>query len=455
MISAERRKTENFLYKGHPLLGRLFTLPPLALFFCLSITFTTLLFVPASCLGIFRIDYVYSDSRSVGLFQRWNWSVMFPIILPALFAWIAIVSNKMRKSVENLFSADIDIIKARSTGAQDYLHEFSDRLASASRFLFPSAIAFAIVFSLIDASRIIHGSWEWFLVKPHLHPGDACYPFRPADMDWTVAFTFTDTRFGDKWFPLKNLAFDSLAYLIQGLAIFLGLFWVGKFWLFIRTFITMMATDDAPYEFEPMRRDLYRRLGLGGVGRLFNYFAAFLLIFQSYVFFHRLQLVAENEGNSKGWIGILQDIYEKSKNFQNPFTFKIVFGGFTKIENLGMWLLLVVTTVIILWTIKLMMDMRTYIEGRKEALWTQYRRDIKNARDEGAISEIISLESDMKELRESTAWINGDNTGPRFVVALLTVTIVAWLPPILAYAAPFGVLSYVFPPLKSTGETKA
>ena len=449
MTVEDRTKTQTFLYRGHRVLGRLFTLEPLVLFLALSIPSTVLLFVPAWILGIHLIS-LRTDSglRSVGLLQNLNWSLMFPLVLPFLFGGMAWVSNQMRESVEDLTHPEVDVIKARSAEAGDYVQAFSDELARSGKVLILFAVTLTVLFSVVDLSALMRGSYLWFS-NQSLHPGVPGYPFKEADTDWTVAFTFVHSRYSALGFATANLAFDSLAYLIQGFTIFLGLFWVGKFWLFIRTFVALIAEPGAPYEFDPMRRDFHQRLGLDGIGRLFNYFSSFLLIFQSYVFLHRLQIIARDGGMSV--IEFLRVVFESSKNLKNPFQRAAAFRNYSTLENLGMWLLLIVTTIVILWTLKLMLNLKTYIEARKETLWTQYRRELTKAQLDGAVTDIISLQGDMKELRESTAWVNGDNAGPRFVVALLILAIVGWLPPILAYAAPVGVLTYLFPPLKSLG----
>lgn len=214
VTNEDRKKTEDFLYRGHRFLGRLLTLPPFTLFLRLSAFFTALFFVPAM---ILRVDCIWLETkfgpRYVGLSQSPNWSLMFPLVLPALFAGIAWASNQMRQSVEKLVHGEVAVIKALSADSKDYVEAFSENLARTGQILVVIALILAIAFSLIDISNIVRGSHKWLLGVPHPHPGDPNYPFQLADTYWTVAFTLDNGRYQRHWFPAVNLAFDGLAYL--------------------------------------------------------------------------------------------------------------------------------------------------------------------------------------------------------------------------------------------------
>lgn len=458
MTIEDRKRTKDFLYKGHRFLGRLFTLNPPILFLVLSGIYTALLFIPAGVLRVHLITLETSRGpRAVGLLQNLNWSLMYPVVLPLVFAGTAWSSNEMRKKVEQLTDPEVNVIRYRSAQANDYIHGFVDELAKSGKPLVIAALTLTVIFSIIDVANIVRGSHEWFAYRathpngPTLDLCDKGYPFKEPDVDWTVAFTLKDAKYQYAWFPCANLAFDCVAYLLQGAVIFLGLFWAGKFFLFMKTFVALIASQDAPYLFVPMRRDFHRRLGLGGIGRLFNCFCTFVLIFQFYVFFHRLQIVARGGGMTE--IQFIEKVYDKSKDL-DPFKAGDIFKGYFTLENLGMWLLLGVTTIVVIWTLNLIFSLRSYLESQREALWGKYRADLDGAQNKRDVGEILGIESDMKELRESTTWINGDTAGPRFAAALVLVAVIAWLPPILAYAVPAGVLAYFFPPLKSvTGKS--
>jgi len=85
--------------------------------------------------------------------------------------------------------------------------------------------------------------------------------------------------------------FDIVAYMFQTGLIFLGLFFLMKYWMFLRAMVQIIDRDRPPYEFKPWVGDLYRRLGLKPLGSVFNLFLTVIVLFQLYGLYHRIELI--------------------------------------------------------------------------------------------------------------------------------------------------------------------
>jgi len=153
------------------------------------------------------------------------------------------------------------------------------------------------------------------------------------ESDWSVAFVFTDVS------RTANLAFDALAYTVQGVAIFLGFFCLMKFWLFMQAFSISLRDRGRPYEYKPWLYDPEHRLGLKPIGRIFNIFLLIVVAFQVYVLIHRLQQI-HLRGSYR-----INEYLNKLFSGRNTFT-SVTDGSLYSWQTIdeGTWLLLILMT---------------------------------------------------------------------------------------------------------------
>ena len=106
-------------------------------------------------------------------------------------------------------------------------------------------------------------------------------------LDWTTMFVTGTVRYG------SNVAFDVVAYAIEAFVIFIGFFFVLKFWLFLSVFSSTLRSDASDYEFQPLLHDPDRTLGLRPLGRFMNLYLFLVIVFEIYILGRRLQLIGK------------------------------------------------------------------------------------------------------------------------------------------------------------------
>src|SRR5580704_15177911 len=74
----------DFMYGGTSLLGKLLTVSPLKLFVLLFLAAILLLVLPSLAIGVASIPL--TDGSNVGILHKKNWSLVYPLLFPAIFA---------------------------------------------------------------------------------------------------------------------------------------------------------------------------------------------------------------------------------------------------------------------------------------------------------------------------------------------------------------------------------
>jgi hypothetical protein len=83
-------QAEALMYRGHPLIGAILAAAPLRLGVALSLASIVFLLLPALWAHVALIrDGLPSKWPWVGFWQRWNWSAMYVVVLPLIFAGVA------------------------------------------------------------------------------------------------------------------------------------------------------------------------------------------------------------------------------------------------------------------------------------------------------------------------------------------------------------------------------
>lgn len=416
--------TREFLYKGHPWLGRLLTLRPwkiAALFSILAILF---LLIPAKLIGIHLMTR--SDGVWVGFWQRPSWSVMYPIILPLIFAGTVWLSNYMRAVIETLVHKRVKVITKNDGGeATDYEQAFSNRLGAMARPLWFTIVLLTLAIMFFDTRQMWSGYIRHYAGEAHQFGG----------MDWSVAFIEKPFTFHSRVpTPTENLLFDVVAYSFEAAAIFLGLFWVAKFWVYLKVFSDSMNPDEPPYRFNPLVYDPYKRLGLYPMGRLFNGFLLIVVAFQVYVFWHRLeQMTLFNTSSSLNfWQKIISPL--NPFNLLNPSSY---FG----ILDPGMKMLLGFNTVpVLVVSYFSLLTLRRYVLEQRERASLEHGRELDEARKAGNHARTRMLEEKIDLLKDASVWPNGDLTAKRFLFIMIALIFTALLPPLLLYFVAAGLI---------------
>lgn len=297
--------TRQMLYSDHPVLGPVFASSPLRVFLCASAVACSFLLLPAIAL---RLHSIPTAQGNLGLLYSYNWSLMYPVGIPLILAMAVAVSERMRSCVLEL-EANGRISSRSDNGSPSYAEALTEYLRSRARILVAVAVAISILVTLIDTYNL------WIGYLPGHLPPDSRRP------EWDTAFNVANwgSAYHSPAFlvylqspPSKaaNLLFDCIAYIFQGTAFFLLLFWVGKFFLFLTAFAQLIGGANPSHKFNPLTDDLDLRMGLKPMGRLFDNFLAITLIIEGYAFYHRLHLI--KLANHKPLLAYVSETMENS-----------------------------------------------------------------------------------------------------------------------------------------------
>lgn len=424
-VLKSRADVRGFMFSGHRRLGVFFSADPFQLGIFLSASAILFLLVPAFLVHVALIkDTKASEWPWIGFWQTWNWSVMFPLILPVIFAGTAALSRASYTIFEGLTVAytlgtTAAVTKKDDRPASDFTTSISEQIAHSERIVFWIVVALTALLTIADTRQLVIGFYENVM-------HNVAQPFQY--LDWTVAFALPHDRFYFYGFPHPgiwgNIAFDVLAYSAQTGAIFLGLFWMGKYWITLNAFTTQLIDNDVDFKFNPWWADPMCRMGLTDVGVLFNGFLVIAALFQIYVLGHRLQLI---ESSGTPLMEYARDIYK------NPHDPAVLWAhrAFTAC-NPGMWLLLIfvlLPIVVVAWVP--LVRFRHYLKAVQRERYRSLRGKLDgHSEDSPEAKEVLR---DWDRVNKANIWPNGDFAGWVFLVGMLVLAIAAWFPPGLGY----------------------
>jgi hypothetical protein len=378
-----------------------------------------------------------------GFFYKLNWSLMYTIILPLIYALIIWLSDRIKESVFDLCDAKLQVINPKISGfTPDYPQAVSNRLESLAGLTILLSLMLTIIISVAD-------TWDlwWGFYDHHTFPCSV----KP---DWDTPFTGFNCDFYEKncasylgpcqsiqcdgYIPptkTANFLFDLIPYLFQGIAIFLAFFWVGKFWSFLQIFSNQLSLKDSPYKFDPMVSD--KRLGLRPMSKIFNGFLLVTVLFQAYIFYHRLQLIALFRQNSST-ITYVHDVVRHLGS--SDLFFELKYYAFDGVDT-STWILLSFMTVpIIVICYVPLWSLRKYVIRRRDALWRENARRRDEALRENKYREAEEYENKINALNGAEVWPNGDATARRFLIVMTVLGISSLLPQMFFYLSLIGLL---------------
>jgi hypothetical protein len=421
---------KRMMYDGRPVVGGLLTAIPIRFGALLSLAGIVFLLLPALLINVAMITDTMPTTADakwpwIGFWQRWNWSVMYVVIFPVIFSGVAWLSrecvtvfNSLTKS--NFADVKPMVTKQDESPATDFLDSISTDMNKSYGWVFYAVLVLTAILTAADVGLIAHGYYE------HLW---SHVPFEFPDSDWSVAFQLSPSRFHflgkTPPGPWLNLGFDVLAYSAQTLSIFCGFFWIIKYWALLNIFSKRLINGNITFTFNPWWSDPKHRMGLHKVGKLFNGFLFVTVLFQTYVFGHRLQLILRGGHSLSEYVSQIKAA---------PKDFHVLWNhAYFATCTPGMWLLLtfvLLPVVVISWVP--LLRFRKYLKGVIDQHYESLRGDLQRFPDGSPQRAAVLRE--WKEVNDTNIWPNGDYLGWLFLALMVCLTIAAWFPPAALYA---------------------
>jgi hypothetical protein len=209
---------------------------------------------------------------------------------------------------------------------------------------------------------------------------------------------------------------------------------VLKFSLALYSFSKLLGRGKSDYQLDLMEFDPAKRLGLGPLGKAYNGFLLFTVLYQLYVFLHRLQIIAQWEGVRSGQEVVL-GLFDP-KIWLNP-----KFYGFIGLGDWGVLLSLLmmfglVVTVCYLPLLKLHRRVREI----KEQKYDKYAALHEVAMKRGDEEDADDYYRRMMALEGANVWPNGNLTAYWSLMLMGVLLIASWLPPLLLPLLAVGVV---------------
>ena len=431
----DQLEIRQLIFSGHGIIGRLFTSNPWVVAAIASSLAILCLNLPAGLLGLGHV--IANDGRDVGYFAKYNWSLVYPLLVPALLALGILTFRRMHSAVYELINEnDVPVImNDKGLPAKDYPLYLSKTLATGAGWIEAVAATVALAITMIDTADL------W----PPFFNGGAIPISRTKEWD-TAAFWYSHGHvFGHVW---RNYGFDLIAYAFQTSLIFLGLVFLIKYWTFMRAMVAIIDQGKPPYRFAPLIRDTDRRLGLKPLGWVFNFFLVVIVLYQVYSFYHRIELIDANRGNeSQGYLKVIWRAVKPSENTgilqQAKTLLKLPANDYAwaHLANPSSWLPLVFSLPPILVICLLPLgSLFLYLRREMQRMTKEANRALSIARsthDDKRSNEIIA---DKKCLEETTIWPNGSRTGSMFLILMVGLLIGTIAPPLLLYGVASGII---------------
>ena len=378
---------------------------PVAFSVRLGLAAAVLLLVGARIAGVHSFPFAGDDR---GFWFEANWSLMYTVVFPGVFGGLIHMINLMREALIRLTRADVHVIKKRDGNAADFELYIASEMSLRARRLTALCLGLSVVLTAVHGASLAR-----FLVQ---RAG------APPILDWTTMFSAGHVSYG------RNVIFDVLAYSFEALTIFLGFFFVLKFWTFLHVFSRALRDSGVPYEFDAMIHDPDGRLGLRPLGTFMNVYLLLVIIFEMYVFGRRLQLIGKGgDYTLSGYVTTVVDGAHKVGNVLNGDLYQWM------TIDAGLWALLIFLTLPLivgaylpLWTL------RRYVRKRRDDLWLNSSRAHEEAKRRGDEIEAAKLATEMSQLERTQLWPNGDARGWRLLILSIFIAVAAWAPPLCA-----------------------
>lgn len=432
--------TRELLYDGHNILGRLFTANPLAIFgaMCLASLIGLLAFA-----WMINVLVIESHGKRHGIASALNWSLMYTVLLPAIFAVASSVSHYVRQSLRTLCSQDLPIfLRKDGSPATNFPSLVAADVRKRAVVLTAICIWLVVIITVADTWNLWVGFYQSW--GPWAQTHTAIFP--PSRMeDWDTAFRLRDSStYANPPTIVQNLAFDIVAYLFQGTAIYLGLFFVGTFLVFLAAFSRRLRTTDEACRFKMLEGDPY--LGLFPMAKVFDGFLLIGVLFQVYGLFHRLQLAGRVAPYHSTWDYILF-LFKDPKQWQiigDPQAY-----AFNSLDA-GMYLLFVFLGVpLIIICFLPLFRIRNFVNAERERRLNIYSADRSAARARVDKAEDDRLTAQITLLDGANIWPNGDKKAKAFLAIMVILALGTIGPPLLVPLVALGIVAGVVKALVS------
>ncbi len=420
--------TRLLLFPDQPLLGRLFTMRPLAIAMWAFGAAIVVLDIPAYLLGIHSIP---TPNGNVGFWHKWNWIGGYTLGAPIWWAIGILVFRQMRTSVFRLIDPPPKVIADKN---EDVALDFPESLRKRFRTHARSAVFVAAIVTLIVVGLDTYDLWPGFFQRQGF----------PASRvpEWDTAFRIPSLgEHAPKWYT--NFAFDIVAYAFEAAIIFLGIFYVIKFLLFCKQIADVVDDRVEGYIFRPLISDYHKRLGLSSLAWSFNLFFVIAVTFSLFTFLHRLQQVDLHRGNPPGTYlsAIITSVGRKA----SPTEFLRLTSADCALDTLAnpsTW----VPVLFILFPLAVvsyfpLYHIWWYISKAVNDLVQAKSADREAANNRGDVATMRLLDLEINALNESSEWPNGNTAGWVFILALVAFFAGSVFPPFLVYLAISGILT--------------
>jgi hypothetical protein len=452
---------KTLLFQGEPVLGSFFTLRPWKVAGIWIIAVVVFLDFPAWIIGVHSVKTLRGDW---GFFHG-NWAMAFTVWLPVIFGGCAWISRRLSEAVNLLIRSDVQVITTYGGKEHNkkFLDAFAARMASRSFCVFWEAVALAIILSCLDTYDL----WEGYYT--YLNSGIAKFD-PPRIHHWNTAFlgwsffseptgsSFITSYVGLMSSPLGqgpllaaselcpgstgvfwNLFFNIIAYIFQGLAIFLGCFFGFKFLTFFLALAHLSFRKNARFPFNPMWHDPQKRLGLRPLAPAFNGFMFLTVVFQFGVLWHRLELIIHHSATNNS----LGKYIQKLANIKED-----TFDALTKADlyelgtiDLGGLLAMVTMAVPVAFICYFpLRRLRRHLTWKAAGVWALTMRQHDNAVENDDAHKAKKLKALINSRLEATIWPNGFATALRYLFLMGALILAAWVPPVLAYLVGLGIV---------------
>jgi hypothetical protein len=173
---------------------------------------------------------------------------------------------------------------------------------------------------------------------------------------------------------------------------------------------------------------------------IFNGFLLVTVLFQTYIFFHRLQLIALFRGNPST-LTYVQDVVKHLGS--SDLFFNLSYYAFKEVDT-ATWVLLSFMTIPIVVICYLpLWSLRKYVVQRKDQVWFENARRRDEAIRENRHRDAENYENQINALNDAEVWPNGDARARRFLIVMIVLGISGLLPQMFFYLAAGGLVAEV------------
>lgn len=423
ILAGIRLTNRDFLFQGHPVLGRLFGARRRWVFAIISLFALALLALPAWLLGLDDLPSngwqsshgayagpAPTDNR--GFFHEPNWLPIYGLAVPTFLAFAGWFAIWLREAAQRIARSPGGVVAAPRE--RPFVLFVRAEVARSSRRVLWSAVAVSVAVTLADILPLILGycTNDFTAISPY----------------WGIAHLHAK-----RIDLVRNVAFDVIAYLFQAGFVFLFAFITFKFLAFLQTLSYTIRDKHAErgYVFTPYWHDPLRRLGLGPLGAAYTTFIGLALAMALFAALHRIQLLIEHGG---GWSAYGKDL---AALLQGDLSLLWALGRWSSVSSgiVAMLVALVIPAGVIAYFpfYQLYRFIKRQIRDENDA----YPVKVKLAK---TAEERTELAARREALEATNVWPNGDAAGQRSILLWLILFVAAIYPPSLLLTVPaFGL----------------